>query len=1599
MTAPIAVKFRLIFTLLALFSIQARAQLMANFTAVPLSGCAPLVVNFIDQSSGNPNQWRWDLGNGTISFLRNPSVTYFNAGQYTIKLVIHDAAGNADSVTKTQFISVNAQPTVNFTGTPAIGCFPLPVHFTDLSTAGSGTIAQRQWDFGDGSSGNTQNPSHTYLAAGNYNVTLRITNSAGCISVLTKTSYIRISQGVHANFSNSLPTTCTPPALISFQNLSSGTGSLTYQWSFGDGGTSTLVSPAHTYITTGSFTVRLIVVNSSGCRDTLTRINAVNIGAIHAAFTSVDTVCAGSMISFTNTSTPTPAAASWNFGDGTTSTAISPSKIYSSTGLKLVRMIAFIANCSDTTYKTVFVKTKPQSLFTGTPSSACQTPLTVHFTNSSVGAFSYAWSFGDGGTSMLANPNHTYTSFGNFDVTLITTNAQGCNDTLVKTGYISLAPPHVDINNLPLDQCAPLTHTFTSTLTTNDPVASYLWDFGDGTTSTLISPTHTFPSGTYIIKLRITTASGCVDSVTYNPGVIASTKPIANFSATPRDVCAHLLVQFTDLSTGTVTAWSWFFGDGGTANTRNPVHIYEDTGYFTVKLIVWNNGCPDSISFVNYIHINPPIAKFSVAFNCINPFVQNFTDASIGADEWNWNFGDGATSTVTSPVHTYAATGNYTVTLLVRNHTTGCEYTRTTGVQIVWEKAHFTASDSVLCRNNPVSFIATGNTAANIVAYDWTFGDGGTATGANPSHTYTLAGKYTVRLIITDVIGCRDTLVKSMYIEVDGPTAGFTASVPGSCLMSMVTFIDQSVGDGTHPITTWIWNYGDGVIDTLTAPPFQHAYTTPGSYTITLTIKDSKGCTDIFTGSSAINISKPVAGFHSADTVSCPGKLINFTDSSAGPGLNYNWDFGDGAASTTANPVHTYTADGSYNIRLIITDQYGCKDTLIRPAYIHIVTPHAAFTMSDSVGTCPPLFVDFTNQSQHYNSVNWDFGDGTSTQSDNPSHFYSIPGTYHAKLFITSPGGCTDSITKQILLRGPQGSFSYGPFTGCKSLSVNFTASTHDRLSFIWDFNDGSIATTTDSVIAHSYTIPGAYVPKMILVDPGGCQVPISGNDTIFVKGVIAHFNFANSPVCDSGLIAFSDSSRGNDSVINYAWQFGDGGLSGLQNPSHYYSTTGAYFPVLKVTTLGGCVDSTVSPLAVKIIPSPVADFSSSGNGCAPLTANFNAQLTDPDSSAISWAWNFGNGNSSLLQSPPAQIYTGSGIYTVQLIAINSSGCRDTVQKTIEAFLVPTINAGPDTLICRGRGVTLAATGASSYSWSPAAGLSCTSCTNPLANPDSLTNYTVKGTTLQGCTNSDTIQVNVKQRFQMQNSLGDTICKGSAVRLFARGANTYIWSPSTALSNTASASPIASPSVTTTYMVIGTDDKSCFKDTGFVMVRVYPIPTVEGGQNKTINVGQTVELVPTISADVTKVTWLPTTGILHGNNYSVTVKPRETTEYTIDVKNDGGCTAHGHVTVFVVCNGANVFIPNTFSPNGDGVNDVFYPRGTGLFSIKTMRIFNRWGEVIFERNGFMPNDQSGGWDGTYKGRKLNPDVYVYTVEIVCDNSSTLTFKGNITLIQ
>ncbi len=1439
------------FIIICLFIIEAlsaKAQPVANFTGAPLAGCSPLIVNFQDLSTGGPTSWNWDFGNGNTSTLQNPTASYFTPGTYTVTLTVTNAGGN-NSLVRTNYVTVYEPPTVNFSASVTSGCFPLRVQMTDLSTAGVGnTNVSWEWDFGNGITSTQQNPQVTYTTAGVFNVTLKVTNDKGCTRTLSRPSYITVTAGVTAAFTHTQPTVCGAPADISFTNTSTGPPTLTYLWDFGDGNFSAATSPVHTYAVNGTYIVTLVTFSSAGCQDTI-RSSPIVIGGYATSFSAPANACVNEIIAFTNTSVPLPASANWTFGDGGTATGIHATHSYTTTGVYTVWLYNTFAGCTDSISHNITVNPRPVADFTAPVRVSCQPPLTVNFQDLSTGgAVGWQWDFGDGNTSTLQNPAHTYTNYGNFTVTLIATNGFGCTDTVTKTDYIRIQRATITIPSLPDRGCVPFTIIPTPVITALDAVISYDWDFGDGGTSTLPVPTHTYTvQGTYTVRLIITTSTGCRDTLIMNSAVRVGTKPIANFSGTPNPVCATDPVQFTDLSVP-ADEWHWDFGDGTISDLQNPVHNFNDTGYFTIRLIAVNNGCPDTIIRPNYIYVLPPIARFINAADCGNRLRFTFSDQSVAPLTWEWDFGDGSpVSTIQNPVHIFPALGVYNVRLIVTNG--GCADTTAQDVYALDERADFTANQTTLCKIGTVIFTPTGFNTTYIRSYDWDFGDGNTISMTTPgiTHIYTNSGTYTVTLTITDVNGCTNTIIKPNYIRINGPAANFTAANVAGCTGLVTTFNDLSTTDGMNNITNWQWHFGDGNIQNFGAPPFQHTYSTTGTFSVKLVITDMSGCKDSITLANLITTTDPTPNF-SVDTLTCPGAIVTFTNTSVPAGLSSFWDFGDGNTSALASPTHSYAATGLYTIKLVVQDTIGCADSITRFNYIRVDLPVPNFTVSDSVTSCTPLEVQFTNTSTFYTSVSWDFGPGQGNSTlNNPIHFYSDPGVYPVKLVVTSPGGCKDSIIKTIRIYDTSGSrINYSPVNGCQPLTVTLnTFSPGPMASYFWDFGDGYTLTTTTPDATHLYASFGNFLPKVIMEDPSGCLIPLQGLDTVFVSGAKANFGADSNFFCDFGIVHFTDSTTFNDPIIRYTWNFGDGGTSALQNPSHLYNVQGLYQVQLIVETQLGCIDTIEKPNLIKLIQRPLIDIAGDSIICINSTILHSGVFIRPDTSTVNWQWVFPNGSTYSVQNPPSQTYSVTGNFIVTAIATNSSGCKDTTLQTIVVNPLPTVTMPGQITIQAGFPVTIPANytpNTVSWIWSPSAGLSCADCPTP----------------------------------------------------------------------------DAAPKLNTTYQVYFTD----------------------------------------------------------ANN----------------------CSNSGSILITVLCGKGNLFIPNTFSPNGDGSNDTFYPRGKGLARVKLLRIFNRWGEVVFEKKDFPVNDASAGWNGSFKGQKPKADVYVFQAEVFCDNGEIIRFNGNIALI-
>jgi PKD repeat protein len=305
-------------------------------------------------------------------------------------------------------------------------------------------------------------------------------------------------------------------------------------------------------------------------------------------------------------------------------------------------------------------------------------PLSVQFSSVVTNSVtSYAWNFGDGQTSSAAQPSHSYAASGVYTVTL-TVSGPGGSVTQRKSSYITVTntptPPIAAFSATPLMGVAPLAVTFVSQST--GTVTAWEWNFGDGVTSTASNPSHQYSAaGVYTVSLKVSGPSGEHTAIktAYIQVTAPPAAPVAAFNATPTTGIAPVTVQFSDASTGSITGWTWEFGDGATSNVQHPVHLYEAPGVYTVRLTVSGPGGSNSVSKSALIQVSPdagpaaPLAQFTFtpAQATAGQPVQ-FTDQSSGTiSTWLWNFGDGQSSREQNPLHTYASAGVYTVTLTV----------------------------------------------------------------------------------------------------------------------------------------------------------------------------------------------------------------------------------------------------------------------------------------------------------------------------------------------------------------------------------------------------------------------------------------------------------------------------------------------------------------------------------------------------------------------------------------------------------------------------------------------------------------------------------------------------------------------------------------------------------------------------------------------------------------------------------------------------------------------------------------------------------------------------------------------------------------------
>jgi PKD repeat protein len=946
---------------------QAPEPPRAEFKAEPTRGPAPLSVQFVDQSSGEVASVFWDFGDGTTSADSNPTYVYRTPGSYTVKLIARGPAGE-DTATKSNFIIVEQAPRVppraDFSASPTSGTAPLTVQFTNRTT---GEATSFFWEFGDGGTSTNANPIYVYRTAGTFTVKLTARGSGGEHSEI-KSGFITVNpvappaQPPRADFTAS-PTSGAAPLTVQFTHRTTGQFT-SLLWEFGDGSTSTLTSPTYIYRTAGTYTVKL-TARGPGGENTATKSGFITVTSStppstsppRADFSANPTSGEAPLtVQFTNRTAGQFTTLAWEFGDGGTSTNVNPIYVYRTAGTYTVKLTARGPGGDHTETKTSYITVTtpsgpppaqaPQPDFVASPTTG-PAPLSVRFANRTTGDFtSLLWDFGDGQASVESNPSHIYISAGRYTVRL-TARGPGGGNTETKADYIivtsggpSVPAPRADFSANPTIGSAPLTVQFTSRGA--GEINSYSWEFGDdaNSTSTSQNPTFTYRiAGLYTVKLTVRGPGGQSTETKANfinvtgpsaPPTIAP--PQADFSATPTNGAAPLTVQFTNRTAGQFTTLAWEFGDGGTSTNANPIYVYRTAGTYTVKLTARGPGGEDSEAKPDYVTVTaapvvqPPIADFTAnPTSGTAPLTVQFTNRTTGqVTRYLWEFGDGASSTLTNPIYTYRTAGTYTVKLTATGPGGSGTETKTGLIKVSSAPvvqppvADFSASPTN--GTAPLTVQFANRTIGQVTRYLWEFGDGATSATTSPAYVYRAAGTYTVKLTATGP-GGQDSETKFGLITVTSaplaspPNADFTATPTSGQAPLTVQFTNRTTGQAT----SYVWEFGDGVSSTLSNPIY--IYRNAGTYTVKLTAvgpggQDTEAKASFITVTSASSTQAPKADFSALPTSGAAPLTVQFFNRTTGSFTGLLWEFGEGITSASTNPVVMYRNPGSYTVKL-----------------------------------------------------------------------------------------------------------------------------------------------------------------------------------------------------------------------------------------------------------------------------------------------------------------------------------------------------------------------------------------------------------------------------------------------------------------------------------------------------------------------------------------------------------------------------------------------------------------------------------------------------------------------------------------------------------
>jgi len=1438
-------------------------------------------------------------------------------------------------------------------------------------------------------------------------------------------------------------TICSGQTVVFTDSTKKGTG-YPYVWNFGVGATpatAMTVGPhTVTYASPGYKTVTLTVDGNL-----LTKDSAVFVETSPDMSLSLvgndSSMCVGESVTLMSTdANGTAATYQWQFNgvDEVDSTFIN----YRLSSVALAdsgnyRLIAAMGGCLDTTdIQVLSIHDQPTATFASNLDSACFQGHQFNLTNSStIGngtALIYAWTFGDGNTSTQQDPSVSYAANGTYRIKLEASTAFGCLDSFSKDVKV-ISSPIMSLSLVGNDSSLCIGESVEiRAADANGGGSTYQWQFNgaDVVDSTFLSyrlaSVNLADSGNY----RIIGSNGACLDTTEIQVLSIHAQPSASFTTDIDSSCFNNH-QFVLTNTSTIGNGSlnnlWSFGDGNTSAASDTTISYATHGTYEIKLETSTlDGCIDS--FKKTVKVNPtPTASFLIGdtSQCLTGNNFSFLSGSTiptGTITHLWKFGDGNTSSTVSPSHTYATANDSFAMWLVVESIYGCMDSAYQHIKVNAEPvAAFTVDDTGQCftQNNFVLTNTSSISNSSILSYNWTFGDGNSSTAQNTSHSYGVQNNYTIKLRVSSPLGCLDSTTQEVVL-LESAVADFTLSDDSLCfnqgLNSFTLTNNSSIGTGTF---TSAWDFGDATSNATKNPPAKSYATYDTAYLIQLINTTNEGCKDTLERLATL-MEHPVANFAINDTTQClNGNQFDFANGTTIPrgGFSNLWQFGDATTASSLNASHTYTGSALGNtVVLIATSDFGCASVASRNIDIYDQPANVSFTVNDSVQCNNGHdFVFTSGASIPVGTIAhaWNFGDANTSAAINPNHMYVTDGNYTVKLIVTSDRNCIDSFSKPLELHpNTVTGFSVNTNPQCfNGHSFDFTnTSTLSSGTFnnAWSLGDGTNAISA-SITSKTYgTFMDSFEVKLVTVTDQGCM-DSAVNQAYLNQNPLVSFSINDTNQCFTGnAFAFASTSQFVNMGTNYTWTFGDGNGSALENPTHSYAVPIAVGIVKLVVETGqGCLDST--EMNISVSPNPVANYSiNDSTQC--LTGNQFAFTEAGSISAGTYTsdFDFGDGNNAA-GSPTNHVYAMAGVVNTTLTLTSDSGCTHDLMIPIEVYPNPqvqfSVNDSAQCLVGNDFRVadnTIGLAAGFVRRWHvngqrlPATGANTQ---NTFANTGNHT-FKLHITSDKGCEDSLERLISVDDHPDFNVTGPTKLCLNSSVDLTAASLDpnlTYDWTengngpttinPYTIVGNTTGNRNIS---------VTATNAAGCTSDSVFnSRVRVYPLPVpIIDTAIVLLSDGIEISFIDNTNIPVNSRNWTfdPPGG---GTNIREQFTIQDTTTYSasLTLTDTNGCVGTTNEQFFFsIPNG--FYLPTAFSPNGDSRNEIFIIPGYVNVKTYSMKVFNRWGEIMFQST-----DPKVGWDGKVGGNYVPDGAYGYFVEIIDYDGKKVIRKGTVLLMR